>query len=129
MRILNFLWIQLLNPLLYQVLTPIDCIFLKNVAAFLSFAKQREAELYRVYLFGQALSVIIFLFFAQKFQTSKKAFQIQALCLSRVICYILLYFYLIPCLRLASIKSLKSPSSTLCVLPISTLVRKSLIRD
>ena len=34
-----------------------------------------------------------------------------------------------PCLRLADMKSSRSPSSTACVLPTSWLVRRSLMRD
>src|SRR2546425_4065583 len=34
-----------------------------------------------------------------------------------------------PCFRLAAMKSSRSPSSTACVLPTSTLVRRSLMRD
>src|SRR5207249_5885253 len=42
---------------------------------------------------------------------------------------VVFFHFYTPCLRLAVMKSSRSPSSTDCVLPVSTPVRRSLMRD
>lgn len=98
--------------------------FFKERCYFLNVAKQREAELYRLQITGQAISANIF-----HITIPGNLILCKTLLITNTHTTHSETYYLTPCLRLASIKLFKSPSNTLCVFPISTFVRKSLMRD